>query len=205
VRENAGTAMQATRTLPSGYAPYKTVDIAKDKHALLVLNILSVGMLLLAGWLMLKLTAILRPDVALVGSVAGFEMLLWLLLIILALGFMIILHEAIHGLFFWLYTRERPLFAFKGAYAYAAAPNWYIPRNPYMIVGIAPLVVISLLGIALLLVVPEWLILLLLFIVIANAAGAVGDIAVVGWLLFLPQTTLICDQGDAVTLYCQQR
>jgi hypothetical protein len=112
-----------------------------------------------------------------------------------------VLHELIHGLFFWLFTRTRPAFGFKGAYAYAAAPGWYIPRSQYIIVGLAPLVLITLGGFALLVVVPAWLIPALLFVVVMNGAGAVGDIAVVGWLLVQPRATLVHDLGDAVAIY----
>jgi hypothetical protein len=114
---------------------------------------------------------------------------------------MIVVHELIHGLFFWLFTRERPTFGFKGAYAYAAAPDWYMPRNQYAIVGLAPLVLMTLAGLVLLPVIPVWAIPALLFVVVTNAAGAVGDIAVVGWLLLQPRATLVNDIGDAVTLY----
>jgi hypothetical protein len=178
--------------------------VSTDTRALLVLNIAALFMLVLSGWLMLWVTAIIRPDVTLSGSFGAVEVLLGAAMILAALVFMLVLHEAIHGLFFWVYTRARPRFGFKGAYAYAAAPDWYIPRNQYIIVGIAPLILMTLGGIALLPVVPEWLLLPLVIIVVMNASGAVGDIAVVGWLLFLPQHTLIRDLGDAMTMYCLQ-
>jgi hypothetical protein len=44
---------------------------------------------------------------------------------------------------------RKPKFAFKVWYAYATAPGWYLPRNQYAVVAIAPLVVLSLLGIIL--------------------------------------------------------
>jgi hypothetical protein len=76
-----------------------------------------------------------------------------------------------------------------------------MPRNQYAVVGLAPLVLMTLAGLALLPVIPVWAIPSLLFVVVTNAAGAVGDIAVVGWLLLQPRATLVNDIGDAVTLY----
>ncbi len=191
----------ATRNLPAGYEPYKTIDLSNNQRALIVLNVASLVMLVLSGWLLLLLTATIRPEFALAGEFNALGTVLVIIAALLLMVGMIILHEAIHGVFFWIFTHTRPMFGFKGFYAYAAAPDWYILRNPYMIVGIAPLVLITLCGILLLWVVPEWLILPLLFLVVMNASGAVGDIAVVGWLLFQPRDTLIADRGDAMTAY----
>jgi hypothetical protein len=114
---------------------------------------------------------------------------------------MLVLHELVHGAFFWLFTHQRPHFGFKGAYAYAAAPDWYIPRRQYMLVGISPLVVLSLLGVLLLPVLPAGALLPWLVALAGNAAGAVGDALIVGWLLFQPDSVLVQDHGDAVTVY----
>lgn len=68
-----------------------------------------------------------------------------LLVVVLA----VISHELIHALFFRFFTGEWAIFGFKGIYAYAAAPQWYIPRNLHIAVALAPLVILSLLGVLL--------------------------------------------------------
>jgi hypothetical protein len=193
---------QPTRTLPPDYAPRGSIDLSTNHTAMLALSIASVVALLVFGVLALYITALVRPDIA--GgefSLGASELLIGLVAVLVLTFLMIVVHELIHGLFFWLFTRERPTFGFKGAYAYAAAPDWYMPRNQYAVVGLAPLVLMTLAGLALLLVIPVWAIPSLLFVVVTNAAGAVGDIAVVGWLLLQPRATLVNDIGDAVTLY----
>jgi hypothetical protein len=113
----------------------------------------------------------------------------------------LVLHEIVHGFFFWIFTKTRPLFAFKGAYAYAAAPDWYFPRSKYLVIGLAPLVVISLAGILMMPVFPlQWMWLLLVALVM-NASGAVGDLAVCAWLLLKRNTLLIRDFGDVIHIY----
>jgi hypothetical protein len=192
------------QTLPPGYQQMYNIHLATDKTLFLALNLASVGMLLLAGWLMLQLIVLLRPDAISGGSftLTGLPLLLLMTGVTLALIFaMVVLHEAIHGLFFWLFTRARPRFGFKGAYAFAAAPDWYIPRNQYLLIGIAPLVLMTLGGVLLLLIVPAPYILPVALVVVLNAAGAVGDIAVVGWLLFKPSSLLVCDLGDGLIVY----
>lgn len=198
--------MQPTQHLPTHYAPYKTIDLSTDTRALIILNIGALVLLLLAGGLLFWLLETLRPDLLSAGTftLGGLDFLLMLVLVIGLLGLMIVVHEAIHGAFFWLYTRSRPYFGFKGMYAYAAAPEWYIPRNQYLVVGIMPLVLITLAGLLLLPIAPGWLLLPVLFVVLMNASGAAGDVLIVGWLLLLPATTLIRDKGDAITLYRPQ-
>jgi len=76
------------------------------------------------------------------------------LAILLALVAVLLLHELVHGAFFWLITRSRPRFGLQITYAYAAAPDCYIPRNPYLVVGLSPLVLITLAGIVMLPLIP---------------------------------------------------
>jgi hypothetical protein len=111
------------------------------------------------------------------------------------------LHEIIHGVCFWLITRSFPKFGLGSAYAFAAAPGWYIPRNLYLMVGLAPLVVITVAGLALLPALPTNVLLVWWFVLTVNASGAVGDMFVVGWLLLHTSGTLINDHGDRINVY----
>lgn len=113
----------------------------------------------------------------------------------------IVLHELIHGLGFWLFTRDRPAFGFKGLYAYAAAPRWYLPRNQHVVAGLAPLGVTSLAGLLLVPLVPPAPVGALVLILTLNAAGTIGDLVVMGWLLTRPATTLVRDGGDTFSLF----
>lgn len=197
--------MQAIQTLPVNYRKIGTLDISKDQRLLLLLNIVGIVGLAFSGWLFLKILFWLRSEDAPqvfnfeVSSIAQTALLLAAVLVLVLLN--TVLHEAIHGLFFWLFTRARPRFAFRWAYAYAAAPEWYIPRNAFLITTLAPLVLISLGGILLFLFVPVGWLLPTWFVITMNASGAVGDLVVAGWLLRQPPSCLAQDRGDAVTLY----
>lgn len=201
--------MRATRTLPANYRKVGTLDLSKNDKLLLLLNLIGIVGLAFSGWLFLMILTWLRPSV--LASVFRFEFhslveLATLIGVVLVLTvFHIILHEAIHGFFFWLFTRSRPLFAFRWVYAYAAAPEWYIPRNEYLIIAIAPLALISLAGIIVFAVAPVTWLLPTWFVLIMNAGGAVGDIAAVAWLMRQPQTCLAQDRGDAVTLFVPEK
>jgi len=196
--------MQATTSLPAGYVKRGTVNITKRPGLFILLNLLGVVVLLAAGALFIQLGYALRPDdmdAMLLDLSMGFDLLPGLLALLAILLVMVVVHEAIHGFFFWRYTGARPAFGVGAGYAYAAAPGWYLPRNQYLLVGISPLLVITLVGALLLAVAPAGLLLPVLALMVSNASGAVGDLAVVAWLLTLPRETLASDDGDAVTVY----
>jgi len=197
--------MQSTQALPAEYVAVGTFDLRNNSRAMLQMNLLGFGLFAVSAWVFSSLLSLLRPADMSTGfavSVAGLNSGLWLVLVIIVLTMvMVVLHEAVHGFFFWAYTRAMPKFAFRGVYAYAAAPAWYLPKRQYLIVALAPLVVLSLLGVALMALIPADWFLALLFFLITNASGAVGDLWVVVWLLRQPRNCYANDRGDAVTLY----
>ena len=150
----------------------------------------------------------LRPEdtrQGLVLGISGIGGILQVLLVVIGVtAAMIVLHEAVHGVFFWLFTRAVPKFAFKGAYAYAAAPDWYLPKYQYLVTALAPLVLLSLVGVGLMLVVPPGGFVVLLLFLVTNASGAIGDLWVAGWLLRQPDACYANDHGDAVSLYVEE-
>jgi hypothetical protein len=199
--------MKPTQILPSNYHPIGTYDLRNNPQALLQLNILGFVLFAVSAWFFSGILFTLRPDEAKIGLSIGFSnmggILQAVLAVIITTALMIVLHEAVHGFFFWLFTRSMPKFAFKGIYAYAAAPQWYLPKEHYLVVALAPLLVLSLAGMALMLVVPSgWFMILILFLV-TNASGAIGDLWVTGWLMRQPNTCYANDHGDSVTLYLE--
>jgi hypothetical protein len=196
--------MRATHTLPENYQVAGSFS-AKKGGVLWLLNLAGLVLLGFFGWFFVQMLYWVRPSSAraglsLVASGIG-GLLVLLLSFVFSIGAMIVLHEGVHGLFFWLFTRARPSFAFKGAYAYAALPGWYLPRNQYFITSLAPFVLISVAGMGLLAICPPSWFVLVLSVMVLNASGAVGDLWVAIWLLRQPVECLAQDEGDAMTLY----
>jgi hypothetical protein len=189
----------ATKTLPPDFEPLYTLDLTKDLRVGMYLNLAVLFMLFIFGYLFLWAGRTLRPE-----AWSGEQTLLGEIgLVDLAVVFvlMVLLHEGIHGLFFWVYTGERPKFGLKLLYAYASAPDWYIRRNPFMWVGLSPLILISLSGVLLIPWIPVgWIPALILFLTI-NAAGSMGDAFIILKLLSQPDDALIQDLGDSFTIY----
>jgi hypothetical protein len=197
--------MNATRELPAGYTLKTAFDLSRSQRLMLAVNALGLLLLGVAVALFTSLLALLRPDEAgqvfdiAVNSVPDLVTILAALLLVTVV--MVLVHEGLHGLFFWLVAGAKPRYGFRGMYAFAAAPEWYIPRNRYLWVGLAPLVIISGVGTALMAVAPVGLLRLLYLLLVFNFSGAVGDLMVVFWLLRQPASILAQDYGDGVRVF----
>jgi len=197
-------SLSPTKTLPEHYRLHKRLTIL-DRKSLILLNVWGIGIFLvasiffplLAGWLHAEgePAGVSLEMTGWVGIVSFLALLLGVMLV------MLVLHEGLHGLFFWLFTREKPKFAFKGFYAYAAMPDWYMPKKEYLITALAPLVgitFISVIGLALL---PGWADAALVWLLILNTSGAVGDLWIASALLHAPAGVLGRDAGDCSELF----
>ena len=191
--------MKATQTLPENYRPFARLNI-EDKRTQLILNIAGLVLLAVFGVLFFLWMAAFHSNEFAAGIQFNFHIGQFLAAI-LALIIVLVLHEGIHGLAYWLLAGVRPVFAFKGAYAYAAAPGWYVARGPYLAIGLAPLVLLSLAGMLALAIAPlNWLA-VIYFAVVMNAAGAVGDLWVAVLLLRAPRGCLALDSGEEIQLF----
>lgn len=195
--------MRPLASLPSHYSQRGRLDLGQQRAAALAINVGAIILVFVFGWLFLNYTVAVRPDMELLRLEAGNLLdLVWFLgWLLLIASIQVGLHEAIHGLFFWSFTGSRPKFGFTGLYAYAAAPDWYLPRNQHLITSLAPFVLITLAGLGLLLVLPAGLVASVLVIITLNAAGSIGDLVVALWLLSLPRSTMVLDAGEAITIY----
>lgn len=199
----------AQSALPEDFQLVKSLDLIKDRKMLVLLSLASLGLFVICWAGLVWLLQVLRPNISpgsesisftLTGTGSIFIQLLVLLGVIFT---MVILHEAIHGVFFWLFTGGRVKFAFRGAYAYAAAPGWFIGKTPYLFISMAPLVLISLLGVTALLIVPVNWILPILLLITMNAAGAVGDLYVFFLLVSMSGEVLVQDFGERMEIYAR--
>jgi hypothetical protein len=197
-------SLSPTKTLPENYRLLRRLSIL-DRKSLILLNVWGIVVFLVASIFFPLLAGWLRVEGE--PSGASLEMTGWvgiasfLGLLLGVMVVMIVLHEGLHGFFFWLFTREKPKFAFKGFYAYAAMPDWYFPKMEYLISALAPLVgltILSVIGLALL---PGWADAALVWLLILNTSGAVGDLWIAWALLRAPAGVLGRDAGDCSELY----
>lgn len=198
----------SVRNLPPNYTLLRKLDI-RDGKALLWMNLLGVALFVLAWIVFARLANLAHPG-SLSGSFSvsakGLPHLLAFVGMLLAVTVvMLVLHEGLHGLCFWLFTRARPVFAFKGFYAYAAAPDWYLPKGQYLITGLSPLLGITVLCVALMFLLPAGWTRALFWMLVLNTSGAAGDLWMVWALLRSPADLLAHDRGDVLEIYAPER
>ncbi len=192
------------KTLPSNYASSGSVSLKKssDLTAMLIwsLMLLVLSLFLVGGVLSILASRQETPSFGFsINSLV--DLLIGLGGILLVTVVMVVVHEGLHGLVFWLITRERPRFAFKWYYASASAGDWYLPRLPYLAATLVPLIAITTVGLALLPFTFGFVRILLILLIVFNASGCAGD-AVVAWRLYrLPRGTLSFDTGSEVHFY----
>lgn len=189
----------AVKTLPADYTLYHTLDLSHWK-LMLAMNLAGIVLLFVFGWLFLGAAALLHPEYFML-ELQRLARMLSIGAFLLTITAVVVLHELCHALFFWWFTRERPKIGFNLMYAYAAAPGWYFPRNQFWLIGAAPLLLITIGGM-LWLAAADFLTLPIVVLALTiNAAGSVGDMLVIGWLLTQPADALVQDDGVQIVLY----
>ena len=194
--------MQPLKELPDEYQVSRIIDFTKKRWAIGLINILALPLLFFFGPFFLLFAVFVRhEDFWNVLAVMDSPLLITIFVFLFLNIFCIVLHELIHGLLFWWFTRSRPKFGCNFWYAYAGAPNWYLPRNQHIIVGFTPLVVLTIVGMFLLFFVPASLVLVLVFVLTLNAVGSVGDLIGIFFELLEPYSSLVQDTGLNITIY----
>ena len=196
-----GSPMRATNVRPENTTLVYSFNLLNNTRAFWLLQIPATLGFFIFGFLFVRWTIWVRPDSLLKYSSGVVFTLLDLLLFITGLVVFIVLHELVHGALFWIYSRSRPKFGFRGGYAYAAAPGWFFPPRQYLVIALAPLVLLSILGMALVAVVPAGLLTIMLFGMTVNASGAVGDLWIAYKVIRERRKIVIEDLGDGMNFY----
>jgi hypothetical protein len=195
--------MKPTKTLPENYTLAWQVDMKKDTRLNWSLQIAGLLWFVVAGWALWQVVVFLRPDYpAEIGSeTIGGTLLVLLLLVLLVIFVTLFVHELVHGLCFWLFCRERPVFGIGVGYAYAAAPAWFFPKFRYLVIGLSPLITITIAGLAAIAIVPTTWVAIVFLAVVFNAGGAIGDMYVCMRIGCESRDVLVRDNGDRFEIY----
>ena len=160
-----------------------------NRLALWSLLLLVVGVVFFVG---LNIAMYLVRTHATSGRIFGWPLLIWVGINILGSILILGIHEFVHGLAFMLWG-GKPYYGARLPFAlYCSARNQLFPRNYYIVVGLAPFVVITLFAIIFTIIAPV-LASYGLLAWISNFSGAVGDLIAVNWLLRQPRTALVED------------
>lgn len=184
--------------LPPDYREVQHLVLLRPGTVLLVnlLALLPLGaaVVVMAGWW--ALVARVR------GVFPGGPVVPWWLGLLLALLIVLPLHEWVHGQAIrWAGHRPRyGTMLAKGA-LYATADNALFPRDVFLVIAFAPLVVITLLGLVLILVLPDSIGYFVALAVVINAGSAIGDLWMAAVVLRYPRSALVRDEADSIRIY----
>ncbi len=189
--------------LPESYQRARQITI-DSQQTLIWLNVVGLGLMIGAIFGYNALYQLMRASGLAQGAnpLAGADPLVITLLTLPALFLMLSVHELIHGMMFQFFgAKPRYGFDLKKGVAFAAADRYYLTRDAYLVVGLAPLVLITLGTLALMTITRGELNTLIALIGAANIGGCVGDL----WFYLIcrryPPDLLVRDFGDGAELY----
>lgn len=187
--------------LPPGCVEIKHL-VLTDTRTLTMLNLLGL-VPLIGGVLVMALywswIAPLRPSIPPLNAP-----LPDLLMIVLVFVITLPLHELIHGVAIrWAGHTPRYGMKLDKGVLYATAENALFRRDEYIVVALAPFMVISLFVLAILWVVPDGWVYWLSLAAALNAGGAIGDLWMTGVLLRFPRRVLVRDEADGFRVFDQ--
>lgn len=189
-------ARHPIRELPAAYREVEHLVVTEGRRVLwlnlLALPLLVVSLLVMAGWWQLVL--------ALRGPIPANDPPTWLALPLTLL--VLPLHELVHVVVIAL-AGQRPRVGAKldKGVLYATADNAYFRRGEFIAVALAPLVVITVVGLALVVVLPDALGYWVGLAVVLNAGGAIGDLWMTYAVLQHPSDSLVLDEADGIRIY----
>lgn len=192
--------------LPLSYREMMRFDLTKDANLLRRLR--KEGYILLAITFALVCVAALSKSTgfASFSRLHWSHLLIYPVLVVALEAVVIFLHEGIHGIFFHYFGRSNVEFGWEGAFAYATCSGRYFDRNSYLVIGLAPLVILS--GgsyVALWLLPLGWGWVALATLCLLNTFGAAGDIHVSKRLFSMPGSVYCLDTREGLRIFSRLR
>ena len=193
--------MKATQTLPPTYLPYDRFKPSGLRKTHWVTYIFGIALTWPSYSILRLIAKVLRPDFQprpLHFEVPTLERLGSTLVIVFALAIVFAIHEFIHVIFLWFFTGHRPIIVAGGGNLAVRLPSWYIPRDIFLVINLAPFCIIGLFGLLLLLVVPQRYISLTVFLTAMSIGCSIADITSSAYLFLHPPSIYLETDG---TLY----
>jgi hypothetical protein len=187
-------------TLPDGYIEVKHL-VATEQRTLLWLNLASLVPLIIAllfmGWWWAFVRQLRGPY-----NTAFAETLSSIVAVVVVIIVTFGAHELTHGLAI-RWAGHTPRFGMKlqKGVLYATADGALFPRNHFVVIALAPLVLLTVIGMIGMVFVPDSIGYYVGLIVVLNAAGAIGDLWMTAVVLRYPPDALVRDEADSIRIF----
>ncbi len=178
--------------LPEGYQEIKKVNLQKDKKLVIIVNLAALFLMLP----LLILGVLIKP-------INFYEIVnnpIVLCIILFLLIAYIILHEVVHGILIYIYSKRKPKYGFTGLYAYAGSES-YFNKKQYIVIALSPIVIWGVVLLILNILLPFKFFWIIYFIQVNNISGAAGDLYITLVINKMPPNVLIKDTGIEMTIY----
>ena len=173
--------------VPEGYKFSKEINLEKNMNHFVLVNLFSL-LVLLPVLPLLYFVDFKNFDISL------------LLIGFLAFFVIIMIHEWIHGIFFYHYSKKKVKYKFHGWAFSASTPNTFYVKHAYFVIGLAPAVIIN--GILLILFfIFKDLRLMFFFILALHFSGCAGDFYVTLLISKYPKDTIVEDTGVGMLIF----
>ncbi len=186
-----------TKILPEGYVMNYEIDMKHNKKLIVWINIMSLVLLLPFIPFIIRFFSDVMN--------ASMTKLYWLTLLVLGLFLMIIIHEAIHGLFFHVFTKSKVKYQFHGWAFSASAPGHYLSKWQYFVVGIAPAVILGTLFLVFCFASDIYLAGFAVTMLGMHFCSCIGDFYVIWKLMKYPKDAMVRDTGVGMEFYVREQ
>ncbi|MBC7869211.1 MAG: DUF3267 domain-containing protein [Chitinophagaceae bacterium] len=194
-------------SLPEDYREAKHLLLTSPQN-LAMLNVASLVLLALFFALMIVWTAIVRDLRGVYSADVGLpDILLWLAVLLV-----LPLHEWIHGLAIQ-WAGHHPRYGAKTVSVggikipyilFATADNALFRRFEFIVIALAPVMVITLLGMGMIYVLSDSLTTFVVVAVILNGSGAIGDLWMTAAVMRYPADSLVRDEEDGIRIFIKE-
>ncbi len=192
--------MKSVKALPEGYGEIFSVNLQKDKKIALFINALALIIAVAFAVPMhfyIPFTTLFDMQNGLKNYIIRFACLLGSLVLYM------ILHELVHGIAMKAAGTKKVKYGFTGLYAFAGSDDYYDKRS-YIIIALAPIVVLGAALAVINIFVPENWFWVVYFIQLSNISGAAGDLYVTFKFMKMPKDILVKDSGVGMTVYSKE-
>jgi len=199
--------MIKNNTLPKQYEKAFHIDLLNDKHEAIKVNLIAFLILLpfIGIYFYLYHQQIITLDLQtnqtgeLIFQISLLIVSSWLLYVLY-----IFIHEGIHAIMFKLFSNDKVKFGFHGLYASASMPHSYFKKYQYLMVALAPFVIMTIIFLILLTLTQNQVFLVIYILFAFHISGCTGDIYISLKLLKFSKDTYINDYGVGMTFYTKK-
>lgn len=191
----------AETSIPENYQKKLSLDFMKEKNLFLLVNLYALLVLAVLGLVLLLLTSF---HIVYLSGITQTEKYWIIFFVLIGSIFFTILHEAIHGFAMKYYHKAKVKYQFHGAFASASMPGVMFYKKPYIVISLAPAVVISILLIFVMFFLDPIAFLIVYIVFAFHLSGCVGDFYMSALLKGFDESTLILDTGINMILYTKK-